>query len=132
MMSRILWKIKQWWARLRGHDTVQVSPTLVQQPNYAQYERLCILLSLDADKVRKGEQGVQDAEIGDVHQLGPKVLRICLTNPDAIPLDAMDKPAAEHYVATVAAHFFFQCAKQWQKEQQSLRTTLKSLASRRS
>ena len=125
MISRIWYRIKVWWARLRGDDTVQVTPRLVKKPTYAEYERLCILLGLDADRVRKGEQSVQDAEIGNVYQLGPKVLHICLTNPDAIPLDAMQKPAAEHYVATVAAHFFFRCAKQWQKERASVRTTLK-------
>ena len=122
-MMRIWWHIKRWWARIRGRDAVTVRPRF-RTPTYVRFERACILLGLHPDAVRKGEQTVDAADVGDVFTVGPKVLDVICTNGDVLPLDSMERPAAEHYVATLAARFFFLCSRRWLKERASLRTML--------
>ena len=116
-MSSLWWHIKRWWAALWGRETVTVEARL-KPLTYRRFERACLLVGLDPDRVRQGGQGLQEAEIGDVRETGPELVRLLCRNDEAMlnVLGRADKPVAEHLMAQLLTRFFFRCAKKWRRQ----------------
>ena len=116
-MSSLWWHIKRWWAALRGRETVTVEARL-KPLTYRRFERACLLVGLDPDRVRQGKQGLQEAEIGDVRETGPELVRLLCRNDEAMldVLDRAEKPVAGHLCAQLLTRFFFRCAKKWRRQ----------------
>jgi len=116
-MSSLWWHIKRWWAWLWGRETMTVEARL-KQLTYRRFERACLLVGLDPDRVRQGEQGLQEAEIGDVRETGPELVRLLCRN-DKTVLDVLGRaetPVAEHLCAQLLTRFFFRCVKKWRQQ----------------
>ena len=123
-MSSLWWHIKRWWAALWGRETVTVEARL-KQLTYRRFERACLLVGLDPDRVRQGEQGLQEAEIGDVRETGPELARLLCRNDETMldVLDRAEKPVAEHLCAQLLTRFFFRCMKKWRRQIESYSIT---------
>ncbi len=96
--------------------------------NYDRFERICLLLDLDPDKVRKGEQEIGQVELSDPFQTGAEMLAIMLTEDSDTDLSRYEKPAAEELVAFITAGFFFECFKHFEKQKIELHTMLTGAA----
>jgi hypothetical protein len=123
-MKNLVWRVWFWvketWMHLSGRDTVSLTIRL-KDLNYRRFERACLLVGLDPDRVRQGEQDLQEAEIGDVRDTGPELVRLLCRN-DEVVLDVLgraDAPVAEHLCAQLLTRFFFRCMKKWRRQIES-------------
>jgi hypothetical protein len=123
-MSSLWWHIKRWWASLWERDTVTVEARL-KQLTYRRFERACLLVGLDPDRVRQGGQRLQEAEIGDIRETGPKLVRLLCRNDEAMldVLDRAENPVAEHLCAQLLTRFFFRCVRKWRRQIESYSIT---------
>ena len=120
------WLSSLWWSwKTRREDQALELTVRLREVTYQRFERACLMVGLDPDKVRAGDQSVEDADIGDVFETAPELIRTICTNHRRLTLVVAraEKPAAEAVVAHVLTYFFFRCLVHFAKQAQSYATT---------
>lgn len=109
-------------ARMKGQQVLTVEPVQAT-PTLERFEGTCLLLGLNPDKIRKGQQSTVAVDF-DVAEVGRDLLAQCLVNAEDFDLDAFQKVAAEEFVNLMVADFFLQCMKHFERQKLAVRTTL--------
>ena len=124
MLRRAWWAIRVRWAQWWADGAIRLTPRL-RPLTYRRYERACLLLGLDPDKVREGQQQPSDAELDDPHATGLELVHLVCSNDDWIchVLRQAEKPVAEEILAHVMASFFLQSLTRWKTQKLSYATT---------
>jgi len=130
-IQALWWRVRTWWARRFGDGVVAVTPRL-RTVTYRRYERACLLLDLDPDKVRQGNQSMDEADLGDVYVTGETLIELVCRNDARIVqvLRQSSKPVAEEIVAHVMAAFFLRSIATFSEQKQSYVTTQSDALSR--
>lgn len=128
LLIRMRWWLCVRWARWWNDGVVIVGHQL-RSVNYQRYERACMLLGLDPDKMRAGDQSFDVAELDDVHRTGAELVQCICSNDRWVRyvLRQSSKPIAEAIVAYIAADFFLRSVMQF-KEQTRSYATMQSAA----
>lgn len=107
----------------RGNRRVTIKPKQAE-PTLNRFEGVCLLLGLDPDNVRKGQQSLGTVDV-DVAVVGrPLLSLVCKNAAHEIDLDQFEKPAAEELVAVLVGDFFLQCMMHFERQKIAVRTTL--------
>lgn len=124
VLTRAWWRLRLRWARWWRDGAVRVTPRLRRPLTYRRFERACLALSLDPDKVRKGEQDVEAAELGDVYERGPELAELVCRNHRFITqaIRQSERPVAEEILAHVMAAFFLQSLIRFRTQKRSYAT----------
>ena len=124
MIADLLDSLRYWWARRSGRDTVDITVRL-KTLSYQQFERVCLRVGLDPDDVRTGQQSPREADVDDVFEDGEALIKMTCANAGTLTqlLRSAEKPAAEHMVAQVITHFFFQSVRRFSEQNARYRIT---------
>lgn len=124
--------IKYWWARRTGRDTIDITVRLKKPITFERFERVCLRVGLDPDDVRTGQQSPREADVDDVFEVGPTIIDLTCANAGPLTqlLRSAEKPAAQHILAQVLTHFFFQSVRHFRKQTAWYRITRTDAPSR--
>jgi len=118
-----------WWARVRwaqwwADGVITIQPRL-KTITYRRYERACLLLGLDPQKVREGTEDVEDADLGNVYDTGEELAELVCRNHRwvAYVMRQSERPIAEGILAHVLADFFLRSLARWAEQKASYATT---------
>ena len=116
--ARVQWA--QWWAG----GALRIQPRL-RTITYRRYERACLLLGLDPQKVRQGTQDVEDADLNDVYETGLELMSLVCRNDAWVTyvMRRSERPIAEEILAHVMADFFLRSLTRWTEQKVSYATT---------
>lgn len=107
------------WKRLGwGSGRVATSVT-VAEPTWERFERACILVGLDPESFRKGDQDVGDAERPSGED-GKRLYRLICANPGALPFDDLAPHEQDAVLSYVLNLFFIEALRRFSEEQSAL------------
>ena len=124
ILIRGWWWARVQWAQWRRGGALRIQPRL-RTVTYRRYERACLLLGLDPQKVREGTQDVEDADLGDVYDTGEELAELVCRNHRwvAYVMRQSERPIAEEILAHVLADFFLRSLARWAEQKASYATT---------
>jgi len=130
ILIRAWWWVRVRWAQWRTGGTLRIQPRL-RTVTYRRYERACLLLGLDPQKVREGTQDVSDADLGDVYERGAELVALTCRNDRWVTyvMRQSERPIAEEILGHVMADFFLRSLTRWTEQKASYATTQKGASS---
>jgi hypothetical protein len=124
VLLRVWWWARVRWVQWRMGGALRIQPRL-RTVTYRRYERACLLLGLDPQKVREGTQDIEDADLGDVYETGEELAELVCRNHRwvAYVMRQSERPIAEAILAHVLADFFLRSLARWAEQKASYATT---------
>jgi len=124
ILIRGWWWARVQWAQWRTGGALRIQPRL-RTVTYRRYERACLLLGLDPQKVREGTQDVEDADLSGVYETGEELAELVCRNHRWVTyvMRQSERPIAEEILAHVMADFFLRSLARWTEQKASYATT---------